>query len=85
MNEKVKAEFEAAITEKLGVSPDQLIAEEENKAEAADLISLLFWAWCASREAVVITLPYYGAHPLCETVKKECQKAIEAAGIKVAP
>lgn len=56
-------------------------------------------AWQASREAVVVELPYVRSYPANEAasdvdyyldegrhdMKTECRKAIEAQGLKVAP
>lgn len=96
MNDKNKAEFEAAIIKKFGVTPDQMIAEDENKEEATELVGLLFWVWCASREAVMVTLPEPAFEPdagcgdnsssiAANDMRRGCRSAIKAAGLKVAP
>ncbi|MGY3014706.1 hypothetical protein ACVWZ5_000211 [Pseudomonas sp. TE6283] len=95
--EKMREQFEAQFVEEyvrvLGEGSRELAAH--TLAANPPLVSMSWWAWQASREAVVVELPdaIAGArryqHAESAFAHKEgideCRASIEAQGLKVAP
>ncbi|HDS1791446.1 hypothetical protein NPS34_25810 [Pseudomonas putida] len=88
---KMREQFEARFVEEyvrvLGEGARELAAH--TLAANPPLVSMSWWAWQASREAVLVTLPKITGHeydPLAGADYREgCREAIEAQGLKVAP
>lgn len=83
------ADFEAAVIKVY----DEAGADEPNLAfkhgaYTDPLIQSAWWAWNASREAVVVDLPPRGALSASDSpweVFDACREAVEAQGLKVTP
>jgi hypothetical protein len=96
MSDKSRAEFQAAIKAKFGQTPDELVAADDLPQDAEILIGMFWWAWQASREALVVTLPKpafeldngcgdNSSSVAANAMRSRCRWAIEASGVKVAP
>lgn len=84
MTEAMKAEFLGAFSAHFGFGEMTATANDD----AAAMLKAAAWAWKASREAVVVELPDHLdtdrlGFPAYDAV--EVDRAIEAAGLKVAP
>lgn len=81
--EQFEAEYSKMIGTPIGVLK-VLRAGDVYTETDGDRLSIAWWAWQASREAVDIKLPEVCAFNLCELLdKKQVIEAIRAAGIKV--
>ncbi|WP_085638033.1 MULTISPECIES: hypothetical protein [unclassified Pseudomonas] len=108
MNDKMREEFETAARAQglpLARTHQPLRFANGHSREAGDYIALetlcAFWAWQASREALVIVLPpapnepedpedaiddsHLDAFHAAIRMRSDCQQSIESAGLKVTP
>ncbi|CAM3351121.1 hypothetical protein SAMN04490207_6191 [Pseudomonas gessardii] len=93
MTDKMREEFEewAFQCPWLGLSDECMARDEINGGYYGLELHAAWLAWQASREALVIELPdytspYYGGDHFDECqYAADCEKAIEAAGLKVKP
>ena len=87
MREQFEAQFIEEYVRVLGEGARELAVH--TLAANPPLVSMSWWAWQASREAVEVTLPRITGHeydPLADADYREgCREAIEAQGLKVAP
>lgn len=88
-NNKMRAEFEAALTKQAaedGFAKPSLRRNKNNGDYVDPFEQAAWWGWQASREAVVVDLPQQpGAHPDWKQAIRYCRQAIEAQGLKVTP
>lgn len=87
-NEKMREEFEVSYANLIGGLPADFIKLQRLSNGSYDIpkISIAWFWWQASREALVIELPQQsGANLDWNQAIRYCHQAIEAAGVKVAP
>lgn len=88
MNDKMREEFEAAV---LSEYPNQNMGKFASGEYQSTTIEHCWWAWQASRASIEVELPdytnpFYGGDNFDECqYAADCEKAIEAAGLKVKP
>lgn len=89
---KMREDFEAAISEETGVSLTAIQLSRKDDSYSTSPLFYAWWAWQASRAAVVVELPdSFGAmtHPCADKDEvmdpQEVRSAIEAQGLKVKP
>ncbi|SEI98339.1 hypothetical protein SAMN04244579_02687 [Azotobacter beijerinckii] len=83
--DKVRAEFEAAMNaeaEAGGYEVDWSRSEVDAERYANPAVRSAWWAWQASREAVVVELPEPVPFRSREDTIQDCRAAIHAAGIR---
>lgn len=86
--EKMREEFEAAIAEEAGQPLIAIQLSRKDNSYSTSSLIYAWWAWQASRAAVVVELPepeefdgyYNGGYAIR---RENVVKAIEAAGLKV--
>ena len=88
--EKMREQFEAQFVEEyvrvLGEGSRELAAH--TLAANPPLVNMCWWAWQASREAVVVEMESHYCYDRpgdAYAVIQDCKEAIEAQGLKVAP
>lgn len=96
-NDKMREEFEAEYTKAaIGWKPD-LRRYEEGGDYMQPTTYWAFWGWQASRESLVVELPFVHSYPAHEAssdvdyyidegkheMRGECRKAIESLGLRV--
>lgn len=86
---KMREQFEAAYVEEMVMCCGEDIRQramanlawrQENGDYRDPMVRLAYWAWQASREAVLVELPF-----LYPFYKQEVTEALHALGLKVAP
>jgi len=90
MDEKMRAEFEAAITRdslEAGFDEPNLMRHlYHGKDMYADSgVQAAWWGWQASRAALVVELPERMDSAGCTHVIEQCRQAIESIGVRVKP
>ncbi|PYD15829.1 hypothetical protein [Pseudomonas syringae] len=83
MGDPVREQFETVFSEAF---PLIFAAAKAGEAKAHGDMSVAWWGWKASREALVIELPQQsGANLDWNQAIRYCHQAIEAADVKVMP
>lgn len=83
MRDISREQFEAVFNEKY---PLTFAAAKAGESEAHGAVSIAWWGWQASREAVVVELPAEWVTNVGEMLPPPAvRRAIEAQGLKVAP
>lgn len=85
MRDISREQFEAVFNEKY---PLTFAAAKAGESEAHGAVSIAWWGWQASREAVVVDLPgkpCYRGYAAYDDAMTDAAKAIEAQGLKVSP
>ena len=96
MTDKMREEFEVAyqaacLSRAVARFDPSVFAKDHCDDYLSSLVQSAWWGWQASRAALVIELPdytspYYGGDHFDECqYAADCEKAIEAAGLKVKP
>ena len=92
MSDKMREEFEAAIALEANEPVLSVYLSRRNETYSTSTLHFAWWAWQASRSAVVIELPEWNGEPFNESVifghgiaKTQAISAIKSAGLKVAP
>ncbi|MFK0092945.1 hypothetical protein [Pseudomonas sp. NPDC090592] len=100
MTDKMREQFEAAYVEEMALRCGEDIRQrakanlewrQENGDYRDPMVRLAYWAWQASREAVVVALPKTDEIESRDGYREavlwpgEVVEAIEAQGLKVAP
>jgi hypothetical protein len=99
--EKMREDFEAAIAIESGEPITAIFLSRKDGSYATSALRFAWWAWQKSRMDLVIELPPAPAEPeepeeaiddshmdafhAANRMRSACQKAIEAAGLKVTP
>ena len=98
-NDKMREEFEAAISAKAGEPILSIYLSRRGDTYSTSTLHFAWWAWQASREALVIELPpepaipedpeeaiddsHMDAYHAAKRMRAECVKSVKAAGVKV--
>lgn len=83
MRDLSREQFEAEFNRQF---PTTYAAAKAGESKAHGDMSVAWWGWQASREAVVVELPQqYGVNRDWNQAIRYCHQAIEAQGMKVAP
>lgn len=88
-NEKMREEFELAVTERFGKQHDGAFDRFINGDYKRPSIMNLWWAWQASRAALCVELPQVGICAMTNDLIgytrgiRDCRSAIESTGVRI--